>query len=334
MVVLQAIIDGLPDFCARVIAAAIAFWSWPSINSDAQPADLNRFNQDGADLFPAKEALDTILNALPCRTGVPPVFLDFFQRIVGCLLSQAGGLSSFWKGDEMRELTKLRTERAAKVFAMRRVERPIAKTMISALERDNAAFARGQRGGLERGFDCFKAGVAKNCFPASHRREEADRSFASWIPPPHVGGYRPALECDPAQFPRQLRFQGVRMHVAHRVQQFVHLALPGLYHAWIRMAGRRDAKGRCQIEILFTFGIPDMRVARPVPHHRPGTVRFDERDVARFVKAQEIENVLSPCFQSGGCRNTRSQTPNTKETPNPKHQSSVRRVVARLVFSA
>src|SRR3989449_588523 len=124
------------------------------------------------------------------------------------------------------------------------------------------------------------------------------------------------------------------MHVAHRVQQFVHLALPGLYHAWIRMAGRRDAKGRCQIEILFTFGIPDMRVARPVPHHRPGTIRFDERDVARFVKAQEFENVLSLCFQSGGCRNTRSQTPNTKETPNPKHQSSVRRVVARLVFSA
>src|SRR2546430_6324383 len=33
---------------------------------------------------------------------------------------------------------------------------------------------------------------------------------------------------------RSLRFQRVRMNVAHRVQQFVHLALPGLYHAWIR----------------------------------------------------------------------------------------------------
>src|SRR3954454_14029089 len=43
MVVLQAISDGLPDFCARAIAAAIAFGSWPSINSAAQPADLKRF---------------------------------------------------------------------------------------------------------------------------------------------------------------------------------------------------------------------------------------------------------------------------------------------------
>ena len=43
MVVLQAISDGLLDFCARVIAAAIAFGSWPSISSAAQPADLKRF---------------------------------------------------------------------------------------------------------------------------------------------------------------------------------------------------------------------------------------------------------------------------------------------------
>src|SRR5436853_7629852 len=80
------------------------------------------------------------------------------------------------------------------------------------------------------------------------------------------------------------------MNVAHRVQQFVHLALPGLYHAWIRMAGRRDAKRRCQIEILFTFGIPDMHTARSFPHNRPRVVRLNERDVARFVKAQELED--------------------------------------------
>ncbi|MGY3362226.1 hypothetical protein ACVWZK_008889 [Bradyrhizobium sp. GM0.4] len=43
MVVRQAISVGLFDFCARVIAAAIAAWSWPSIFSAAQPADLNRF---------------------------------------------------------------------------------------------------------------------------------------------------------------------------------------------------------------------------------------------------------------------------------------------------
>ncbi len=43
MVVLQAISDGLPDFCARAIAAAIALGSWPSIFSAAQPADLKRF---------------------------------------------------------------------------------------------------------------------------------------------------------------------------------------------------------------------------------------------------------------------------------------------------
>jgi len=51
-------------------------------NVDAA-ADLNRLEQYRSDLFPAKEALDTILKALSCRTGAPPVFLDFFQTIVG-----------------------------------------------------------------------------------------------------------------------------------------------------------------------------------------------------------------------------------------------------------
>ena len=137
-------------------------------NVDAA-ADLNRLAQYRSDLFPAKEALDTILNALPCRAGAPPVFLDFFQTIVGCLLSQAGRLPCFWKRDEMRELTKLRTERAAKVFAMRRVERPIAKTVVSALERDDAPFARGHYGCFERRLHCFKAGVAEDGFGALNR---------------------------------------------------------------------------------------------------------------------------------------------------------------------
>ena len=124
------------------------------------------------------------------------------------------------------------------------------------------------------------------------------------------------------------------MNVAHRVQKPLHLLLSSFNHPRISVSGCGDAEPRGQIEILFTFGIPDMHTARSFPHNRPRVVRLNERDVARFVKAQEFENVLSLCFQSGGCRNTKSQAPNTKETPNPKHQSPVRRAVARLVFSA
>ena len=42
MVVLQAISEGRSEVCACVIAAAIAFWSWPSIRTAFQPWALKR----------------------------------------------------------------------------------------------------------------------------------------------------------------------------------------------------------------------------------------------------------------------------------------------------
>ena len=64
---------------------------------------------------------------------------------------------------------------------------------------------------------------------------------------------RPALERDPAQFARKLRFQRVRMHVAHRMEQFRHLPLARFDDLWIGVAGGGDAKGGGQIEILLIF---------------------------------------------------------------------------------
>src|SRR5213596_3951460 len=51
------------------------------------------------------------------------------------------------------------------------VERAVAESVISALKRNDTAFARGQDRGLERRFDRFKTGIAKNRFRRSHHAE-------------------------------------------------------------------------------------------------------------------------------------------------------------------
>ena len=56
------------------------------------------------------------------------------------------------------------TERAAKKIAVRGVERAVAESVIRAFKRDDAAFAGGEHGGFERGFDGFKTGVGENGF--------------------------------------------------------------------------------------------------------------------------------------------------------------------------
>ena len=65
---------------------------------------------------------------------------------------------------EMTELTKLGMERTAKEIAMGGVKRPVAESMIRAGKRDNAVLAGGEQGGLERGFNGFKTGIAENDF--------------------------------------------------------------------------------------------------------------------------------------------------------------------------
>ena len=62
----------------------------------------------------------------------------------------------------MAELAELRLERAAEMFAVRGIERAVAEAVIRAFKGDDAAFAGGQHGGLERGFDGLKTGIAEN----------------------------------------------------------------------------------------------------------------------------------------------------------------------------
>ena len=63
-----------------------------------------------------------------------------------------------WKFHKAAELAELRAERAAEMFAMRRVQRAVAEPMIRALKRDDPALAGGEQRRLERGFDGLKTG--------------------------------------------------------------------------------------------------------------------------------------------------------------------------------
>ena len=76
------------------------------------------------------------------------------------------------------------------------------------------------------------------------------------------------------------------MHIAHRVQQPTHLPLTGRHDARIRVARRRDAERRRQVQILASLRVPDMHAARPLPHHRPRAVGIEEGHVPRLVSAE------------------------------------------------
>ena len=107
----------------------------------------------------------------------------------------------------------------------------------------------------------------------------------------------PSLESDPAQLTREFRLERVRMHIAHCVQQRRHLPLAGFDNPRVRMTRGSDAKRCGQIEIFFPLRVPNVRTFCALPNNRPRTGRFDERDVTRFVAAQEVECVLGLCFQ-------------------------------------
>ncbi len=68
----------------------------------------------------------------------------------------------FRKWQELSELAKLRTKRAAEMFAVCCIERAVAESVVSVFKCNDAAFARGQQRGFQRGFHGFKAGVGEN----------------------------------------------------------------------------------------------------------------------------------------------------------------------------
>ena len=175
------------------------------------------------------------------------------------------------------ELAELRTERAAEMFAVRGVERAVAEAVIRAVKRDDAAFAGGEQGGLERGFDGFKTGIAENGFAGIGFCQLLQRSKVIRL-----------------NSLRQFGLERVRMHVAHRVQQFRHLFLPGFDDVWIRVAGGGDAERGGQIQILFPVGIPDVNALRAFPDNRPRAVRFDESDISRFEITKQLQIFRCP----------------------------------------
>ena len=74
--------------------------------------------------------------------------------------------------------------------------------------------------------------------------------------------------------------------VAHRVQQFGHLALARGDDPGVGMAGGGDREGSGEVEIVAAVSVPDAHAFGPFPDDRPTAVRLDERDVARLVAAQ------------------------------------------------
>ena len=82
------------------------------------------------------------------------------------------------------------------------------------------------------------------------------------------------------------------MHVAHRVQEFRHLFLPGFDNVGIGVTGGGNAKRGGQVQIFFPFRIPDVNALRTLPDNRPRAVPFGEQHVTRFVIAQQPDGFL------------------------------------------
>ena len=98
---------------------------------DAAPR-LHRFDENSADPFAAKNPA---------------------QRLFQC-----GQFSSiFWKCREMPELAQLGPERAAKMAAVRGIERAVAQPVIRPLKGDHAAFAGREHRRLQRSLHGFEA---------------------------------------------------------------------------------------------------------------------------------------------------------------------------------
>ena len=240
-------------------------------NVDAA-ARLDGLDEDGADLLPAEGLANARFHfvAADVKRLCQLRFADCGLWIRRLEPPHVGGC---WKGNEMTKLAELRAERSPEVLSVRRVQGPVAQSVIRALEGDDALSAGGEHGGLERRLDRLEAGVAEN-------------GLARFRIMP-----RPPLKRDPAQFPRQLRLERVRMHIAHRVQERRHLPLAGADDARVRVPRRRDAERGRQVKILAALGVPDVNALRTLPDDGPVARRIEERDVARFVGAKVFEGL-------------------------------------------
>src|SRR3954467_6199212 len=80
---------------------------------------------------------------------------------------------------------------------------------------------------------------------------------------------RPPLEGQRAQLTGQLRFERVRMDIAHGVKETGHLLLAGANDARVGVPGGGHSEGSREIQIFASFGIPNMNAPRAFPNNWP-----------------------------------------------------------------
>ncbi len=176
-----------------------------------------------------------------------------------------------------REVAQLLRERRTEVRPPRRIQRAVGKPVVRALERNDPGTLGVDHRRLERHFHCFRARIGKDdtgrgcCSGASMKRRPALRRSAA----------TPTPKCQPHQLPRQLQFQLVRMHVAHRVHELPRLRFERGHDARVVVSHAGDAECRREIDIAIAIDVPHVRARRALPEYRP--VAGHERDVAGFV---------------------------------------------------
>ncbi len=184
--------------------------------------------------------------------------LDWFDENRG-ILSGCGDFRYATKREMIDEVTELFGERPAEVASPCGVERAVGETMVRAGKRDDAGTFGVDCGGLDGGFDGFRAGVGEE----------------------NTGG---RLQCQRDEFPGEAQFQFVGMHVAHRVEE-----LPGLTpnrsdDARVAVADAGDAEAGGQIKVTIAVHVPDVAAGSAFPEDRPAG--GDVGDVAGFVTVE------------------------------------------------
>ena len=207
-------------------------------------ANLNRLHQNGADALPTKESNER---------GA-----QFFERF-----------GPPRERSESAEFGELREKRRPEMPTVRRIQRPIANTMIRAVEGDDMGFTRREDRCFERRFHRLEAGVGEDGFAGE---TICRKGFVPRLTPRMVAG--PSFEGNSTELTGQLRFERVRMNVAHRMQQLCHLPRSRLDDPRIRMSRGRYSEGGGQIQVTLAFCIPDMHPARAFPNNRPGAIRL------------------------------------------------------------
>jgi len=129
------------------------------------------------------------------------------------VVAGAGSRDADGNGTKAAELTQLRAEGAAKVLAVRRVQRAIAETVVGVLEDNHTALT-----GLP-------AGPVLSAASTASKPELAEKSFSRPDRPASDPVLHLRLQVAHRSnvirlARRELSLQFVRMHVAHRMEQF------------------------------------------------------------------------------------------------------------------